>query len=121
LPAIENYGEGILYVLDSKKLTKWESNEAVVNRARTIQDYGQNSDWQSHKIEAKRITARKVLIHTLAHLVVKELEYVCGYPMSSLQERLYVSDSMQGFLISAYDGTDGYLGVYQNFVIILTI
>ena len=110
LPAIENYGEGILFVLDSKKLTKWESNEAVVNRARTIQDYGQNSDWQSHKIEAKRITARKVLIHTLAHLVVKELEYVCGYPMSSLQERLYVSDSMQGFLISAYDGTDGYLG-----------
>ena len=30
--------------------------------------------------------------------------------MSSLQERLYVSESMQGFLISAYDGTDGYLG-----------
>ena len=110
LPAIENYGEGILFVLDGKKLTKWESNEEVVNRTKIIQDYGQNSDWQSHKIEAKSITARKVLIHTLAHLVIKELEYVCGYPMSSLQERLYVSDSMHGFLISAFDGTDGYLG-----------
>ena len=30
--------------------------------------------------------------------------------MSSLQERLYVSENMNGFLISAYDGTDGYLG-----------
>ena len=40
--------------------------------------------------------------------------YVCGYPASSLQERLYVSDTMHGFLISAFDGTDGYLGGLAN-------
>jgi hypothetical protein len=99
-----------LFVLDEKKLTRWESIQEVIDRVNTIQDFGQNSDWQSHKIEAKKISARKILIHTLSHLLIRELEYVCGYPMSSLQEKLYVSDTMNGFLISAYDGTDGYLG-----------
>ena len=30
--------------------------------------------------------------------------------MSSMQERLYVSEKMNGFLITAFDGTDGFLG-----------
>ena len=33
-----------------------------------------------------------------------------GYYGLIQQERLYVSENMNGFLISAYDGTDGYLG-----------
>jgi len=110
LPAIENYGEGILFVLDEQKLNKWEDNDIIKNRIKIIQDHAGDSDWQFHKIEAAKLSARKVLIHTLSHLLIREFEYVCGYPMSSLQERLYVSETMNGFLISAYDGTDGYLG-----------
>jgi hypothetical protein len=34
--------------------------------------------------------------------------------MLTLQERLYVSDTMHGFLLSAFDGTDGYLGGLSN-------
>ena len=75
-----------------------------------IQTNAEDSDWRLHKIEAKNLSARKILIHTLSHLLIREFEYFCGYPMSSLQERLYVSENMNGFLISAYDGTDGYLG-----------
>jgi len=110
LPAIESYGEGILFVLDKKLLSEWESDERVINRAYIIKQHGLSSDWKSHQMEASRITPRKILIHTLAHLLIREFEYICGYPMSSLQERLYVDSSMHGFLISAYDGTDGYLG-----------
>ena len=110
LPAIENYGEGILFVLDEKKLKEWEQNDTIKERIKVIQTHAEDSDWQFHKIEAKKLTARKILIHTLSHLFIREFEYVCGYPMSSLQERLYVSENMYGFLISAYDGTDGYLG-----------
>lgn len=110
LPAIENYGEGILFVIDDKKLKQWEDNELIKKRIEQIQANAENSDWLYHKIEARTITARKVLIHTLSHLLIREFEYVCGYPMSSLQERLYVNDNMNGFLISAYDGMDGYLG-----------
>lgn len=110
LPAVESYGEGILFVLDKRLLNEWESNELIINRANIIKQHGLSSEWKSHQIEAARITPRKVLIHTLAHLLIREFEYICGYPMSSLQERLYVDNTMNGLLISAYDGTDGYLG-----------
>lgn len=110
LPAIENYGEGILFILDEEKLKEWKKNDTIKERVAKIQAYAEDSDWQFHKIEAQKLTARKILIHTLSHLFIREFEYVCGYPMSSLQERLYVSENMNGFLISAYDGTDGYLG-----------
>lgn len=110
LPAIENYGEGILFVLDAQKLKEWENHETIKQRIEKIQSNAAESDWQMHKIKAKTLIAREVLIHTLSHLLIREFEYVCGYPMSSLQERLYVSPEMNGFLISAFDGTDGYLG-----------
>ena len=110
LPAIEYFGEGILFVLDNKILAEWEKKEAVINRVNLIKDKSANSDWQSHKEEAKKTSARKILIHTLSHLLIKELEYVCGYPKSSLQERLYVNEDMHGFLISAFDGTNGFIG-----------
>ncbi len=114
LPALESYGEGILFVLDELKLKHWEQQQEVIERTEKIISNAQNADWKSHQIIAKSLTPRKVLIHTLSHLLMRELEYVCGYPASSLSERLFVSDTMQGFLISAFDGTDGYLGGLSN-------
>lgn len=114
LPALESYGEGILFVLDEQKLKQWERQAEVIERTEKIKSNAQNADWKSHQIIAKSLTSRKVLIHTLSHLLMRELEYVCGYPASSLSERLYVSETMHGFLISAFDGTDGYLGGLSN-------
>ncbi len=110
LPALENYGEGILFILDAKKVQEWEQNNIIKQRVERIRENANDSDWKMHKIESKKLSARKILIHTLAHLLIREFEYHCGYPMSSLHERLYVSENMSGFLISAYDGSDGYLG-----------
>ena len=114
LPALESYGEGILFVLDREKLEQWEKQQEVIERTEKIKSNAQNADWKSHQIIAKTLTPRKILIHTLSHLLMRELEYVCGYPVSSLSERLYVSETMHGFLISAFDGTDGYLGGLSN-------
>lgn len=114
LPALESYGEGILFVLDKQKLEHWEQQQEVIERTEKIKLNAQNADWKSHQIISKSLTPRKVLIHTLSHLLMRELEYVCGYPASSLSERLYVSETMNGFLISAFDGTDGYLGGLSN-------
>ena len=114
LPALESYGEGILFVLDREKLELWEKQQEVVERTEKIKSNARNADWKSHQITAKTLTPRKILIHTLSHLLMRELEYVCGYPVSSLSERLYVSETMHGFLISAFDGTDGYLGGLSN-------
>jgi hypothetical protein len=114
LPAIESYGEGILFVLDKTKLEQWEKQQVVIERTDKIKNNAKNAEWKSHQIIAKTLTPRKVLIHTLSHLLMRELEYVCGYPSSSLSERLFVCDTMHGFLISAFDGTDGYLGGLSN-------
>lgn len=114
LPALESYGEGILFVLDEQKLKQWKQQQEVIERTEKIKSNAQNADWKSHQIVAKTLTPNKVLIHTLSHLLMRELEYVCGYPASSLSERLYVSETMNGFLISAFDGTDGYLGGLSN-------
>lgn len=114
LPALESYGEGILFVLDKNKLEQWGKQQVVIERTDKIKNNARNADWKSHQIIAKTLTPRKVLIHTLSHLLMRELEYVCGYPSSSLSERLFVSDTMHGFLISAFDGTDGYLGGLSN-------
>lgn len=114
LPALESYGEGILFVLDKQKLEHWEQQQEVIERTEKIKLNAQNADWKSHQIISKSLTPRKVLIHTLSHLIMRELEYVSGYPASSLSERLYVSETMNGFLISAFDGTDGYLGGLSN-------
>lgn len=114
LPALESYGEGILFVLDKNKLEQWEKQQVVIERTDKLKNNAKNADWKSHQIIAKTLTPRKVLIHTLSHLLMRELEYVCGYPTSSLSERLFVSDTMHGFLISAFDGTDGYLGGLSN-------
>lgn len=114
LPALESYGEGILFVLDKLELDQWEQQEEVIERTDKIKSNAKNADWKSHQIIAKSLTPKKILIHTLSHLIMRELEYVCGYPVSSLSERLYVSDTMNGFLISAFDGTDGYLGGLSN-------
>lgn len=114
LPALESYGEGILFVLDREKLEQWEKQQEVVERTEKIKSNARNADWKSHQITAKTLIPRKILIHTLSHLLMRELEYVCGYPISSLSERLYVSETMHGFLISAFDGTDGYLGGLSN-------
>jgi hypothetical protein len=114
LPAIESYGEGILFVLDNALLSQWEMQEEVISRTEIIKSNASSADWKSHKIIAETLTPRKLLIHTLSHLVMRELEYVSGYPTSSLQERLFVSENMHGLLISAFDGTDGYLGGLSN-------
>src|SRR5690606_39901007 len=65
LPALESYGEGILFVLDEQKLKQWEQQQEVIERTEKIKSNAQNADWKSHQIIAKTLTPKKVLIHTL--------------------------------------------------------
>ena len=52
-----------------------------------------------------------VLIHTLAHLFIRQLSLDCGYSSASLRERLYAGPDMCGLLIyTASADSDGSLG-----------
>lgn len=106
-PAVESFGEGLFVDLDEVQLAKWLDKSQVAARAGIIHyNYDQNRMGHVPRL----IDAKFVLIHTLSHLLIKELEFLCGYPVSSLQERLYVGPAMQGLLIYTIAGAEGSYG-----------
>jgi hypothetical protein len=54
--------------------------------------------------------AKFYLLHTFSHVILKELEFSCGYPTASMKERLYFSERMCGVLIYTADGSEGSMG-----------
>lgn len=108
LPAIQVKGEGIFLELDSSKIQEWENSEIVSERWK---NFG-HSDLVQHN--GFSIDPRFVLIHTLSHLILKELTFFCGYTQASLRERIYSSvgeSRMSGFLIYTASGdSEGTLG-----------
>lgn len=110
LPAIENYGEGIFFDFDEEKINQWISaNPPMKQRVEAIcKNHFYSESALNKELE---VTASLVLIHTFSHLIIKELEFLCGYPSTSLQERLYVDESkMSGVLIYTIAGGEGSYG-----------
>lgn len=114
VPAIETYSEGIFIKFNKERIDKWKKNESVLERCVMIADnfnrsfYGKNRNITS-------LNPEYLLIHTFAHLLIKELGKSCGYGSSSLKERLYVSKEAQkdmyGVLIYTASGdAEGSLG-----------
>ena len=54
---------------------------------------------------------REIFVHTFSHIVMKELEFQCGYPLSSLKEKIdRRNDSEYGILIYTIGGSEGSCG-----------
>jgi len=94
LPAIELFGEGIFFTLDEQIIGEWEKLAAVQRRAEQFKKRfaAANLDFQTEVI----VSARFLLLHTLSHLLIRQLETVAGYSAASLKERLYCSGSTGG-------------------------
>lgn len=111
LPAIESFGEGIFFEFDNDNLDNWlNSNQLIKTRVEPILNNYHNFDSAFNKdIE---VNPKLILIHTFSHLIIKELEYLCGYPSTSIQERIYVSETpnMNGVLIYTIAGSEGSYG-----------
>ncbi len=101
LPALELYGEGIFLSLSAEKVRKWEVSPSVVRRAEDFQRRFGNT-WLHFDPEVT-VTPRFLLLHTLSHLLIRQLEMEAGYPAASLKERIYCtsggSRSMAGILV----------------------
>ena len=98
LPAIELYGEGIFLALDEERLQVWEQTPAVISRLdRLLPRFA-----QSRRDSPNPLTTRFMLLHTLSHLLMRQIESEGGYPAASLIERIYCSNApepMAGILI----------------------
>ncbi|PTO95340.1 hypothetical protein CWO08_11555 [Vibrio sp. 10N.286.48.B8] len=110
LPAINLYGEGIFVTLSLKWLRAWSYHDGVARRISELANHYEQSESQ---LMVDELTPEFVLLHTLSHLIIRELEDKCGYPASSLCERVYSSkeEGMHGFLIyTAVADKSGSLG-----------
>lgn len=109
LPAKQVKGEGIFFEFSSSKLKEWVGHPAVQERLKSI---GVN-DFTKH-LTVSGPSATYTLIHTLSHLLIKQLVFFCGYNESSLKERVYASEGengMHGLLIYTASGdSEGTLG-----------
>lgn len=108
-PATELRGEGIFITIDPDALAAWEARAGVVAMAGELAPRFEAS-WQNRG-QVDFPGMRHVLIHTLAHVLMRELSLDAGYSSSALRERLYVGEDMAGFLIyTASSDSDGSLG-----------
>ena len=111
LPAIEVYGEGIFVSLDERVVQAWEVSNKVRERVRVIADRRDRHAWF-----LTVPTPRLVMLHTLAHVMIRQLSFECGYSIASLRERIYARElgegtPMAGILIyTAAGDSEGTLG-----------
>lgn len=112
-PGYEVRGEGIFIELNLKLIDNWvKENNEISKRAQKLNDRYSKVNKGSYR----EITPKFILLHTLAHLLIKELSFECGYSSTSLRERIYCdipSDNynMSGMLIYTADSdSEGSLG-----------
>ena len=120
LPAIEVFGEGIYIELQEQRISEWLANHMdwIIGRLddrfvarlaglfQTLPPIGG---------AARPWAAKYLLIHSLAHIIINQLVFECGYSTASLRERLYISADptapMAGMLIyTAAGDSEGTLG-----------
>lgn len=118
LPANETLGEGLFFEFSNDKINSWvsENISELENRfgkyLNAIPD--SNSQGISSKMKIFNNKYKHFLIHSFSHMMMRELEFSCGYPTASLKERLYISTNpekqMSGVLIYTAEGSEGSMG-----------
>ena len=117
LLASESYGEGIFIDFDRQKIEEWfyQHCDKTPEFRKRIDDLkkriSENKMLSKNKFQSERHLAKFIIVHTFSHILIKELEFLCGYAATSLNERLFVDDeNMQGVLIYTVAGSEGSYG-----------
>lgn len=120
LPAVETFGEGIYIELNEERVSGWQIEQADWLERRLDEGFimrlaGEFKTLPPLPPADRSWASRYLLVHTLAHVLINQLVYECGYGTASLRERLYVSSDkkapMAGILIyTAAGDSEGTLG-----------
>jgi hypothetical protein len=111
-PAVENRGEGLFIQLSAQAVMSWLARPAVKQRLDALAR-GHNRWAKNRKSQRPFPGGPYVLLHTLSHLLIQSLAMRCGYPASSIRERIYADTETQHFGILLYTGSpdaEGTLG-----------
>jgi hypothetical protein len=116
-PVVENFGEGIFFSFNDDLISDFSESNSLIEK---IQDQLKKLEKSSNTFNKGAVDFANVmnwqmyLVHTFSHLIMRELEFRCGYPTASLSERIYVSNDdkykMYGCLIYTAEGAEGSMG-----------
>lgn len=115
LPASVVRGEGIFLELNSGTVTEWLKNAQASQRAALLSQ-NLNQQLLSRGQRSRPVSMKFLLLHALAHSLINQLSFDCGYGSASLRERLYCNvdsdtENMCGILIYTASGdSDGTMG-----------
>lgn len=111
-PAVENRGEGMFIQLRPAAISEWLRRPAVVHRLDHLTTGHQR--WANDRKTQRPFPGGPyVLLHTLSHLLIQSLSMRCGYPASSIRERVYADANAGRYGVLLYTGSpdaDGTLG-----------
>ena len=116
VPVSEVHGEGIFIRFKESMISKWETLAPVIQRDQKLE--AGHSGWRNARGLDPNIGypgIRYAMLHTFAHLLIRELALECGYNAASIRERIYASNDaespMAGVLLyTAAADSDGTLG-----------
>jgi len=111
-PAVENRGEGVFVQLRAEVVHSWLERPAVKDRLNDLA-IGHQRWMQARKMQRPFPGGPYVLLHTLSHLLIQSLAMRCGYPASSIRERVYADAETEGYGVLLYTGSpdaEGTLG-----------
>jgi hypothetical protein len=116
VPAIDVHGEGIFIQFNESLVSAWENKQSVKDRENLLRK-GHKAWRNARKLNPNDgyPCIRYTMLHTLAHILIRELALECGYNAASIRERIYASNDpqspMAGILIyTAAADSDGTLG-----------
>lgn len=88
LPAVELTGEGIFIRFNKDKIAEWRN--AHSSRYKRMKKAMEDS-----KFTNESFSETYVMLHTFAHLFIREISNVCGYSAASIREKIYSEISDQ--------------------------
>lgn len=127
VPALEIYGEGVFLAFNEQKVREWEDSPAVQRvMARFYEAERLQLRLPDTTVPTEHIlSARLLMLHSLAHMLITAISLECGYSASAIRERIYChrepgndDDSLErsraGILL--YTGTPGSEGTLGGLV-----
>ena len=112
LPAIENRGEGIFLQFRRKSVEEWLKRDVVVSYGRRLDEGFQHWCDEHSGTQRRFVGLPYIMLHSFAHMLITAVSLECGYPASSIRERIYALPSL-GYGILLYTGSsdaEGTLG-----------
>ncbi|MFH1465081.1 MAG: DUF1998 domain-containing protein [Pseudomonadota bacterium] len=91
IPSVEIRGEGIFLALDEGAVRAWEARDAVVERERQFREglRLENDLKTSDRSMDVFTSARLVMLHSLAHMLITAISLEAGYSAAAIRERIY--------------------------------